>query len=101
MYDLRGYGAVIADSVRVNAFFNPMSANVREVVHTDCVSTVSNEGAKVREVFAGIDGRRSIADLAVSAFVDHPDRFEYEEDAVSFVRDVVERFGKATLLIDD
>jgi len=94
-------GSKRASFTSSNAFFNPRSPNVREVVRNDCVSTVSVDGGIVREVLLGIDGRQRFGDLAAKIFVDHPDRFEYEVDAVNFVRDVVEKFGDVTLLIDD
>ncbi len=72
-----------------------------EVFHEACVPALSDDGRIVREVLLGVDGEGNVAGLASAIANRHPDRFEYEVDAVNFVRDVLERFGEATLRLEE
>jgi hypothetical protein len=83
-----------------NAFFNPNSPDVHEVFHPGCVPTLTVNGLTSRDALSGVDGRRSIEDLATEISTAYPDRFELGEEAVRSVQKLVGRFGEAKLLID-
>ena len=84
-----------------SAFFNPESFDVREVFGDGCVPEHSMDGSIVRQILLGIDGRQSVSVLTSRITEDHPDRFDSQEQAADFVRNVLERFGKATLCVED
>ena len=84
-----------------SAFFNPESPDVREVFHSASKPSLSGDGRVVRDVMAGFDGKRCVADVVAAIITKHPDRFGHVEDAENFVRVVVERYGEATLNLED
>lgn len=94
-------GSKKASFASSTAFFNPETPAVREVFHESCTPSLSDDGRMVRNVLNGVDGNRSVTEIAIAILAEHPDRFEYDEDAVSFVRDVVERHGDTKLCLDD
>jgi protein arginine N-methyltransferase 1 len=83
-----------------SAFFNPETPAVNEVFHEGCAPRLSDDGQLVRTVLAGVDGRLSVAELTALVLAQHPERFEHHDDARNFVRDLLERYGDATLRID-
>jgi len=94
-------GSKKASFASSTAFFNPESSAVREVFHEGCVPTLSDDGRIVCEVLSSIDGKGRVAELATAMKGRYPGRFEYDEDAVNFVRDVLEHYGETVLRVGD
>ena len=85
----------------VERVLNPENPAVREVFHEACVPALSDDGRIVREVIIGHRWKGECGRAGRRDFGRYPDRFEYDEDAVNFVRDVLESYGETVLRVED